>query len=100
MQKLVRVCNGSDAWSLISLSNNCGKNVELKFVDRMRRQFEFSVDSFQINLDSMLAFFEVSPMEMSLDFYPTVVGESMFTMSLNRCNQAQSVVETSPGGLG
>ena len=26
----------------------------------------------------MLAFFEVSPMEMSLDFYPTVVGESMF----------------------
>ena len=50
MQKLVRVSNGSDAWSLISLSNHCGKNVELKFVDRMRRQFEFSVDSFQVSL--------------------------------------------------
>ncbi|XP_062322549.1 terminal nucleotidyltransferase 5ba isoform X2 [Osmerus eperlanus] len=56
VQKLVKVCNDTDRWSLISLSNNTGKNVELKFVDSLRRQFEFSVDSFQICLDSLLLF--------------------------------------------
>ena len=56
VQKMVKVCNDSDRWSLISLSNNRGKNVELKFVDSLRRQFEFSVDSFQIALDSLLLF--------------------------------------------
>ncbi|KAL0629667.1 Terminal nucleotidyltransferase 5B [Plecturocebus cupreus] len=39
----------TDRWSLISLSNKSGKNVELKFVDSVR-QFEFSIDSFQIIL--------------------------------------------------
>ncbi|KAI1902712.1 hypothetical protein AGOR_G00018840 [Albula goreensis] len=54
VQKMVKVFNEHDRWSLISLSNNRGKNVELKFVSSLRRQFEFSVDSFQIILDSML----------------------------------------------
>lgn len=56
VQKLVKVCTDSDRWSLISLSNKSGKNVELKFVDSVRRQFEFSIDSFQIILDSLLLF--------------------------------------------
>lgn len=54
VQKMVKVFNEYDRWSLISLSNNSGKNVELKFVSSLRRQFEFSVDSFQIILDTML----------------------------------------------
>ncbi|XP_016415781.1 uncharacterized protein LOC107746180 [Sinocyclocheilus rhinocerous] len=54
VQKMVKVFTEYDRWSLISLSNNSGKNVELKFVNSLRRQFEFSVDSFQIILDSML----------------------------------------------
>ncbi|XP_064206350.1 uncharacterized protein LOC135262899 [Anguilla rostrata] len=54
VQKMVKVFNEHDRWSLISLSNNRGKNVELKFVNSLRRQFEFSVDSFQIILDRML----------------------------------------------
>ena len=48
VSKMVKVTEG-DRWSLISLGNHRGKNVELKFVDTMRRQFEFSVDSFQVN---------------------------------------------------
>lgn len=60
VQKLVKVVEDSDRWSLISLSNNSGKNVELKFVDSLRRQFEFSVDSFQIVLDSLLLFHRCS----------------------------------------
>lgn len=54
VQKMVKVFTEHDRWSLISLSNNRGKNVELKFVNSLRRQFEFSVDSFQIILDTML----------------------------------------------
>jgi len=73
------VCNErGDRWSLISLSNNKGKNVELKFVDAMKRQFEFSVDSFQIILDSLLTFYEISSTPMSEHFYPTLVAESVY----------------------
>ncbi|XP_072277435.1 terminal nucleotidyltransferase 5B isoform X1 [Pyxicephalus adspersus] len=78
VQKLVKVCTESDRWSLISLSNNHGKNMELKFVDTLRRQFEFSVDSFQIMLDSMLLFNQCSETLMSQSFHPSVIGESMY----------------------
>nr|XP_023682378.1 putative nucleotidyltransferase FAM46A isoform X1 [Paramormyrops kingsleyae] len=78
VQKMVKVCNHSDCWSLISLSNNRGKNVELKFVDSLRRQFEFSVDSFQIKLDSLLLFHECSENPMSETFHPTIIGESVY----------------------
>lgn len=36
-------------------------SIELKFVDRMRRKFEFSVDSFQIILDSLIQFYDYAP---------------------------------------
>ena len=76
VNKLIKINNENDRWSLVSLSNNKGKmshpkvngpktdqgpfildqlwlekscfnsgrNLELKFVESMRRQFEFSVD--------------------------------------------------------
>ncbi|XP_056289644.1 terminal nucleotidyltransferase 5C [Pseudoliparis swirei] len=78
VQKLVKVTTEQDRWSLISLSNNDGRNVELKFVDSIRRQFEFSVDSFQIVLDSVLAFYEMTRAPMTAAFHPTVRGESVY----------------------
>lgn len=79
VSKMVKVNNDGDRWSLISLGNSRGhKNVELKFVDTMRRQFEFSVDSFQIVLDSLLLFYDCSELPISENFYPTVVGESVY----------------------
>jgi len=36
-------------------------SIELKFVDRMRRKFEFSVDSFQIILDTLTQFYDYVP---------------------------------------
>ncbi|XP_034266936.1 terminal nucleotidyltransferase 5C [Pantherophis guttatus] len=78
IEKLVKVSTEIDRWSLISLSNRHGRNVELKFVDRIRRQFEFSVDSFQIILDSLLFYYECSANPMSEHFHPTVIGESMY----------------------
>ncbi|CAG2162080.1 unnamed protein product [Oppiella nova] len=78
VHKMVKVTDG-DRWSLISLSNNLGRNVEIKFVDVMKRQFEFSVDSFHIILDSLLQFYECSKsMAITENFYPTVVAESVF----------------------
>lgn len=78
VSKMVKVNNDGDRWSLISLGNSRGhRNVELKFVDTMRRQFEFSVDSFQIVLDSLLLFYECSKLPIGENFYPTVVGESV-----------------------
>ena len=78
IEKLVKVCTEIDRWSLISLANKHGRNVELKFVDCIRRQFEFSVDSFQIILDSLLLYYSCSENPMSEHFYPTVIGESMY----------------------
>ncbi|TDH04758.1 hypothetical protein EPR50_G00136130 [Perca flavescens] len=57
VQKMVKVFNEHDRWSLISLSNNRAKTVGLRFVSSLRRQFEFSVDSFQIILDRMLEYY-------------------------------------------
>lgn len=79
VQKMVKVCNEyGDKWSLIFFFNNKGKNVELKFVDKMKRQFEFSVDFFQIILDSLFIFYEIFLVFMSECFYFIVVVESMY----------------------
>lgn len=80
VSKMVKVNHDGDRWSLISLgiSNSGHKNVELKFVDTMKRPFEFSVDSFQIVLDSLLLFYDCSELPISENFYPTVVVESVY----------------------
>ncbi|XP_019124292.2 terminal nucleotidyltransferase 5C isoform X2 [Larimichthys crocea] len=75
VQKMVKVFNEHDRWSLISLSNNRAKTVGLRFVSSLRRQFEFSVDSFQIILDRML---ECSKQHMSEKPTITVEAECMY----------------------
>ena len=44
----------------------------------MRRQFEFSVDSFQIYLDPLLYYQSHSTVAMAKTFYPTVYGVSLY----------------------
>lgn len=82
VRKMVKVTNQpSDTWSLISLANNQGRNMELKFVDTMKRKYEFSIDSFQIMLDSLLGFqgvAESSATNMTSTFYPSVEAVSMY----------------------
>ncbi|XP_023325840.1 putative nucleotidyltransferase FAM46C [Eurytemora carolleeae] len=77
VSKMVKV-NENDRWSLIALGNNRTKSVELKFVDQMRRKYEFSVDSFHIILDTLFLFYECAKMSISENFYPTVLGESVY----------------------
>ena len=89
VMKMVKVCD-NDVWSLISLCNNDNQNIELKFVDKMKRQFQFSVDSFQIHLSSLLNYYDyqssststttkaVTSCDMNHNFYPKVVAESIY----------------------
>ena len=77
VSKMVKV-NDSDRWSLIALGNNKTHSVELKFVDRMKRKYEFSVDSFHIMLDTLFLFYNCARMNITDNFYPTVVGESVY----------------------
>ncbi|XP_004638882.1 putative nucleotidyltransferase FAM46D [Octodon degus] len=78
VEKMVKICNEHDRWSLISLSNNNGKNVELKFVNSLKRQFEFSVDSFQIILDPMLDLYYDKNAKLTEESCPVLVAESMY----------------------
>jgi terminal nucleotidyltransferase 5A/B len=85
--KFIKVYDKTDIWSLISLNNEFGQNIELKFVDKMKRQFQFSVDSFQINLDSLLQYYDFQDsqhsqreetQEMNRNFYPSVNAISVY----------------------
>jgi len=78
VNKLIKINNENDRWSLVSLSNNKGRNLELKFVESMRRQFEFSVDSFQIVLDSYMKFSSLSNVGMNSSFFPQVEVHSVY----------------------
>lgn len=86
LHKQVKVNTGNqngDRWSLISLHNDKSQNLDLKFVDRMNRQYQFSTDSFQILLDS---YFELDGLdciqngtvELKSTFFPTVVASSAY----------------------
>lgn len=78
VHKMVRIDNGMDRWSLISLQNHSGRNIELKFVDSMRRKYQFSIDSFQVVIDSFLLYREASPIEMNERFFPTVMAQTFY----------------------
>lgn len=83
VKKMVKVLTSTCRWSLISLGDETGKNIELKFVDAMKRQYEFSIDSFQIVLDPLLSFDDArsgerSPVKLDVDFYPCVQVVSLY----------------------
>ena len=44
----------------------------------MKRKYEFSVDSFHIMLDTLFLFYSCAKMPIADNFYPTVVGESVY----------------------
>jgi len=44
----------SNIWSLFSFNNFQGRNIEFKFIHTMQRQYKFSIDSWQIDLLTMV----------------------------------------------
>lgn len=83
VRKMVLVSDQQARWSLVSLgdSSSGSTTIELKFVDRIRRKYEFTVDSFQILIDSYFAYnkcAEESPVSMSQRFFPSVHAISVY----------------------
>uniref|UniRef100_A0AAJ7SL46 polynucleotide adenylyltransferase n=1 Tax=Petromyzon marinus TaxID=7757 RepID=A0AAJ7SL46_PETMA len=78
VQKLVKVSTETDRWSLVSFTNNAGRNIEMKFVQSLRRQFEFSVDSFQIDIDPLLRFYRQQQQPTSPRRPPPLYAESVY----------------------
>jgi len=58
--KMYRQCydnlgnDNGDIWSLFSFNNFEGRNIEVKFVHTLKRQYTFSIDSWQIDLSNFL----------------------------------------------
>jgi len=44
----------SNIWSLFSFNNFEGRNIEIKFIHTLKRQYTFSIDSWQIDLSNFL----------------------------------------------
>ena len=53
-KKIIKISSDQDSWALLSLQNPNGQNLEFKFVEHIKRQWQFSVDSFQINLEPLI----------------------------------------------
>lgn len=53
-KKNIQINSEQDSWALLSLQSLLGRNLELKFIEQWKRQWQFSVDSFQIGLQSIL----------------------------------------------
>jgi hypothetical protein len=53
-KKNIHITSEHDSWALLSLQNLLGRNLELKFIKHWKRQWQFSVDSFQIDLEPLL----------------------------------------------
>ena len=84
MKKMVLVSDANNRWSLYSLGCQSDEKVsiELKFVSEIKRRFEFTVDSFQIILDSYFDFgqcSEESPVSISSTFFPSVQAVSVYS---------------------
>ena len=84
MKKMVLVSDANNRWSLFSLGCQSQEKVsiELKFVSEIKRKFEFTVDSFQIILDSYFDFgqcAEESPVSISPTFFPSVQAISVYS---------------------
>lgn len=83
VRKMVLVSNQKARWSLVSLgdSSSTSTTIEMKFVDKIRRRYEFTVDSFQILIDSYFDFnkcAEESPVSISQTFFPSVHAISVY----------------------
>lgn len=92
IRKMVKVEDNEDRWSLFSLNNEFGRCIELKFVDKMRRQFEFSVDSFQIQLDSLL-----DEADLNVESSPATTTTSSTVSSSSQSMSSPSSTESSSG---
>jgi len=106
--KMVLVSNQENRWSLISLGNSKSSSrpattIDLKFEDKIKRKYEFSVDSFQILLDSCLDDAEKSPSSKTAGFFTAVSAYGSYDKAWHHLNhrliQTRAPEEIRGGGL-
>ena len=66
-KKIWQSQHNGDKWSFLSLHNPEGKNIDLKFISKIKRPYEFSLDSFHIFLDMPCDFLSDEYTPPSLD---------------------------------
>uniref|UniRef100_A0A146UNB0 polynucleotide adenylyltransferase n=1 Tax=Fundulus heteroclitus TaxID=8078 RepID=A0A146UNB0_FUNHE len=62
VSSMVRVWSDEDRWALVCFTNALGQNLEVKYVVRIKRQYQFSVDSFHIHLHERTLASALSPL--------------------------------------
>ena len=82
-RKLVKIISPGNRWSLISLGDGSDVSIELKFVAAMKRPFQFTVDSFQIGLESYFSFDRCQKgsedrVRIESHFFPSIQAVSVY----------------------
>lgn len=91
-RKNIKISSEFDSWALLSLQNSSGQNLELKFVEHLKRQWQFSVDSFQINLEPLL-------FETKAETYPRHTCPCSSISSITKIIQTKNLIIDAINGL-
>ena len=94
-RKNIKISSELDSWALLSLQNSSGQNLELKFVEHLKRQWQFSVDSFQINLEPLLFETKAFPSET----YPRHTCPCSSISSITKIIQTKNLIIDAINGL-
>ncbi|XP_065184646.1 terminal nucleotidyltransferase 5D-like [Sycon ciliatum] len=80
IRKMIKVDQGGvgDLWSMVALRNAGGCNIEVKFAARLKRQFEFSIDSFQVLLGDYMEFKAANDQDLLLEESPDMYALSVW----------------------
>ncbi|CAF1571341.1 unnamed protein product [Adineta ricciae] len=96
-KKNIKITSDQDSWALLSLQNLLGQNLELKFVESLKRPWQFSVDSFQIDLRPLL-FEKINSKTVTtkIDTKNLVIEAFSGLTIIKKPNDQQSNASTSP----
>ncbi|CAF2994863.1 unnamed protein product [Rotaria socialis] len=92
-KKNIKISSEQDSWALLSLQNLLGQNLELKFVENIKRQWQFSVDSFQIDLKSVLSDKNVNQLSNPESITKKVQTKSLVIDAINGITILKNKVE-------
>ncbi|CAF1186944.1 unnamed protein product [Adineta steineri] len=94
-KKNIKITSEQDSWALLSLQNLLGQNLELKFVENIKRQWQFSVDSFQIDLKPLL-FEKIETVTKQIQTKSLVIDAINGVTIIKKEQNKQSNASTSP----
>ena len=82
-KKNIKISSEQDSWALLSLQNLLGQNLELKFVENLKRQWQFSVDSFLIDIKPLLLERSDQPVKLPQSITTKIPTRSLIIEAIN-----------------